>query len=1119
MLFDAPGSKKVSLRGASTRATNTKELARLRDDRKRKRTHHLKATQIQAALRARADRRRAKQTLRQAFDAEHSSTRPAFSHARARALLFFHEDGVDDERWHWLMSSLLASARNAEPAANAAAAAHTSVDAAVVWHQQRVRLLSLCLRHLARTDGSSDGSLPIELEAALLLTDDDWHVGFERSSPVAADVLARIRERASARLSDSELHTAVARALCRALPSSSPPLGSHLAAALLSLSARRVALARESDTAAAVALAIFLLGCPALVPQLPSDALEAALLPHFPALVAALDKSLASLVSGLSAAPPWTGDDAGVTAVVPPPPRSASLCANLVSLAEAAGTTRRSSCSTAYVSVLHALLLPISIVLDSPSTCDYGHAAGNGATSVEKPYEASDEDSDRYDAGDADDPMQVCDSPPQSRDEAEWSAAAPEWRAALKKQLTLLPTRAHVGELLLVSLRELDVAQDDATARRWIVAAAHACSVLAQLLYGAASFEERSLRTGATAARPLPRAAAILNSLAFGAEERTFAMPALWRAIQRWPLAVEPEPAAVQPYGLCGALLVIFCSVFNQALVMFDDDELVQQPEAPTDAAAASLGLFSPAELASVARAVERCAIEMLTVPSAAAPPPAWRGALVRLVCQLYARDSRRSFMGSDAEWLAPGSWLPAAEAIVGRIEPEALQEYESHSLDKEIGKVAGGSSGVSGGGGSSLESSEVRRVASLLRHLPFAIPFTTRLGALRRWLSQRRELAAQASFSVAHGFGPQWHTITVSRASLLDDANAELHGLGPSQWQLPLRVRFLGLEGLEEAGVGEGVAKEFLVDVLKAGFDPEAGLFRTTHDGALAPDPLAARRRGVRDAESLYALLGAVLAKTLYEGILVELPLAPYFLNLLLGRINTFNDLPTLDPHLAGSLRWLKRYEGDFEPLSLNFAVDVDTGGGAPRAVPLVPGGEAIAVTRENRSEFVLRVAHYRLNTQLRRAVAAFARGFELLVPRQWIAMFSPAELQLILGGSDAPLNVDDWQQNAVYSGGYASSHPSIRAFWGAVRRFTPQQQTALLKFVTSCSRPPLMGFRWLTPPFCIHKAVDDNGGRLPTSATCMNLLKLPAYESEEILAERLAYAVVAGAGSFELS
>ena len=111
--------------------------------------------------------------------------------------------------------------------------------------------------------------------------------------------------------------------------------------------------------------------------------------------------------------------------------------------------------------------------------------------------------------------------------------------------------------------------------------------------------------------------------------------------------------------------------------------------------------------------------------------------------------------------------------------------------------------------------------------------------------------------------------------------------------------------------------------------------------------------------------------------------------------------------PHLAGSLRWLKRYEGDFEPLSLNFAVDVDTGGGAPRAVPLVPGGEAIAVTRENRSEFVLRVAHYRLNSQLRRAVAAFARGFELLVPRQWIAMFSPAELQLILGGSDAPLNV----------------------------------------------------------------------------------------------------------------
>ena len=62
-----------------------------------------------------------------------------------------------------------------------------------------------------------------------------------------------------------------------------------------------------------------------------------------------------------------------------------------------------------------------------------------------------------------------------------------------------------------------------------------------------------------------------------------------------------------------------------------------------------------------------------------------------------------------------------------------------------------------------------------------------------------------------------------------------------------------------------------------------------------------------------------------------------------------------------------------------------------------------------------------------------------------------------------------------------------------------------------------PLLGFAHLLPQFCVHRATDEEG-RLPTAATCMNLLKLPPYESLEVLRERLTYAIEAGAG-FELS
>lgn len=35
------------------------------------------------------------------------------------------------------------------------------------------------------------------------------------------------------------------------------------------------------------------------------------------------------------------------------------------------------------------------------------------------------------------------------------------------------------------------------------------------------------------------------------------------------------------------------------------------------------------------------------------------------------------------------------------------------------------------------------------------------------------------------------------------------------------------------------------------------------------------------------------------------------------------------------------------------------------------------------------------------------------------------------------------------------------IIAFWEAVESFTTEQQRELLKFVTACSRAPLLGFR----------------------------------------------------------
>jgi hypothetical protein len=44
------------------------------------------------------------------------------------------------------------------------------------------------------------------------------------------------------------------------------------------------------------------------------------------------------------------------------------------------------------------------------------------------------------------------------------------------------------------------------------------------------------------------------------------------------------------------------------------------------------------------------------------------------------------------------------------------------------------------------------------------------------------------------------------------------------------------------------------------------------------------------------------------------------------------------------------------------------------------------------------------------------------------------------------------------------------IQEFWRALATFTPKEQADFLRFVTSCARPPLLGFQYLSPPLAIQ-------------------------------------------------
>lgn len=67
---------------------------------------------------------------------------------------------------------------------------------------------------------------------------------------------------------------------------------------------------------------------------------------------------------------------------------------------------------------------------------------------------------------------------------------------------------------------------------------------------------------------------------------------------------------------------------------------------------------------------------------------------------------------------------------------------------------------------------------------------------------------------------------------------------------------------------------------------------------------------------------------------------------------------------------------------------------------IELKPGGANIAVTEENKKEYVEAVVEYRTKTRIREQITAFQEGFRELIPSELIDVFDERELELLIGG-----------------------------------------------------------------------------------------------------------------------
>lgn len=388
------------------------------------------------------------------------------------------------------------------------------------------------------------------------------------------------------------------------------------------------------------------------------------------------------------------------------------------------------------------------------------------------------------------------------------------------------------------------------------------------------------------------------------------------------------------------------------------------------------------------------------------------------------------------------------------------------------------------------------------------------------------RNIHDRQQSSVASGGTLQ---LAVRRDQVFHDSFKALYFQTADQMKFgKLNIRFHGEEGVDAGGV----TREWFQVLSRQMFDPGYALFipvssdRTTFH----PNQLSS----INEEHLLYfKFIGRIIGKALYEGRLLDCHFSRAVYKRILGKSVSVKDMESLDPDYYKSLVWM--LENDItDIITETFSVDNDKFG-VVETIDFIPNGREVAVTEENKHEYVRLMVEWRLTGSVKEQLDEFLRGkwlqyhqsarlilvpagFHDIIPAPLISIFNENELELLISGLPE-IDINDWKGNTEYHN-YTASSPQIQWFWRAVRTFDKEERAKLLQFVTGTSKVPLNGFKELEgmngfSKFNIHRDYGDKE-RLPSSHTCFNQLDLPEYETYEALRKGVLTAITQGSEYF---
>ncbi|KAJ3361762.1 hypothetical protein HDU91_003754, partial [Kappamyces sp. JEL0680] len=322
---------------------------------------------------------------------------------------------------------------------------------------------------------------------------------------------------------------------------------------------------------------------------------------------------------------------------------------------------------------------------------------------------------------------------------------------------------------------------------------------------------------------------------------------------------------------------------------------------------------------------------------------------------------------------------------------------------------------------------------------------------------------------------------INVRRQYVFEESYQQLQGRsGDTIKYGKLNVRFRDEEGVDAGGV----TREWFSALALQMFNPDYALFRPSAADKVTYQPN--RASGINPDHLFYfKFVGRIIGKAIYDGRLLDAHFTRSFYKCMIAAPVDHKDMEAIDPEFYKSLDWILNNDIT-DVLDLTFSMDIDDFG-RQKIIDLKEDGRNIAVTEENKVDYVRLVTEQRLVVAIKDQIHAFLSGFHEIIPKDLIRIFNEQELELLISGLP-DIDIDDWKNNTDYQN-YSASSPQIQWFWRAVRSFSQEERAKLIQFATGTSKVPLGGFAQLqgstgNQKFQIHKEFSSTA-RLPSAHT----------------------------------